>query len=226
MTSLRFGGRWLRPGKIVCVARNYPAHAKEMAADVPPEPVFFLKPTTALLASGGTVVLPPQSQRVEVETELAVILAGGGRDVPRERAIDAVLGYAVVFDITARDIQAEAKAKGLPWAAAKGFDTFAPISEVAPASKVGDPDGLSIRLEGNGEVWQDGNTREMVHKVPDLIHHASRVMTLQRGDVIATGTPAGVHEIRDGDALAGTIERIGRLEARVARRPSAVVGSR
>jgi 2-keto-4-pentenoate hydratase/2-oxohepta-3-ene-1,7-dioic acid hydratase in catechol pathway len=221
VTSLRFGGRWLRPGKIVCVARNYPSHAKEMAAEVPPEPVFFLKPTTALLASGGTVVLPPQSQRVEVETELAVILAGGGRDVPRERAMDAVLGYAVVFDITARDLQAEAKAKGLPWAVAKGFDTFAPISEVAPAATVGDPDGLSIRLEGNGEVWQDGNTREMVHKVPDLIHHASRVMTLQRGDVIATGTPAGVHEIRDKDVLVGTIERVGRLEARVSRRGKA-----
>ncbi len=218
MTSLRFGGRWLRPGKIVCVARNYAAHAKESGAEVPAEPVFFLKPTTALLESGGTVVLPPESQRVEVETELAVILSGGGRDIPREKANDAVLGYAVIFDITARDLQGEAKAKGLPWTASKGFDTFAPISEIAPASRVGDPDGLAIRLEGNGEVWQDGNTRDMVHKVPDLIARASRVMTLQRGDVFATGTPAGVHEIRDGDALVGTIERVGRLEARVARK--------
>ncbi|OGS51061.1 MAG: hypothetical protein A3K65_02475 [Euryarchaeota archaeon RBG_16_68_12] len=217
MTSLRFGGRWLRPGKIVCVARNYPAHAKESGAEVPAEPVFFLKPTTALLESGGTVILPPQSRRVEVETELALVLAGGGRDVPRERAMEAVLGYAVIFDITARDLQAEAKAKGLPWTASKGFDTFAPISEIVPASKVGDPDGLGIRLEGNGEVWQDGNTREMVHKVPDLIHHAASIMTLQRGDVLATGTPGGVHEIRDGDALVGTIERVGRLAARVAR---------
>ena len=217
MTSLRFGGRWLRPGKIVCVARNYPAHAKESGAEVPAEPVFFLKPTTALLESGGTVILPPQSRRVEVETELALVLAGGGRDVPRERAMEAVLGYAVIFDITARDLQAEAKAKGLTWTASKGFDTFAPISEIVPASKVGDPDGLGIRLEGNGEVWQDGNTREMVHKVPDLIHHAASIMTLQRGDVLATGTPGGVHEIRDGDALVGTIERVGRLEARIAR---------
>ncbi len=218
MIPLRLGGRWLRPGKIVCVARNYPAHARESGAEVPAEPVLFLKPTTALLESGGTVVLPPQSRRVEVETELAVVLAGGGRDVPRERAMEAVLGYAVIFDITARDLQTEAKAKGLPWTASKGFDTFAPISEVTPAADVGDPDGLSIRLEGNGEAWQDGNTREMVHKVPDLIHHASGIMTLQRGDVLATGTPGGVHEIRDGDALVGTIERVGRLEARIARR--------
>ena len=129
-----------------------------------------------------------------------------------------VLGYAVIFDMTARDLQAEAKAKGLPWTTAKGFDTFAPISEVTPVAAVGDPDGLAIRLEVNGLTAQDGNTREMVHKVPDLIHHASRIMTLERGDVIATGTPGGVREVRDGDVLVGTIERVGRLEARVARR--------
>lgn len=211
-------GRKLRPGKIVCVARNYPAHAKESGSDVPTEPVFFLKPATALLESGGTILLPPQSKRVEAECELGVVLAGGGRDVPRERAMDRVLGYAVLFDMTARDLQAEAKAKGLPWTASKGFDTFAPISAIAPATAVGDPHALAIRLEVNGLVAQDGNTAEMVHRVPDLIHHASRIMTLERGDVLATGTPAGVREVRDGDVLVGTIERVGRLEARVAGR--------
>ncbi len=211
-------GRKLRPGKIVCVARNYPAHAQESGSDVPTEPVFFLKPATALLESGGTILLPPQSKRVEAECELGVVLAGGGRDVPRERAMDRVLGYAVLFDMTARDLQAEAKAKGLPWTASKGFDTFAPISAIAPATAVGDPHALAIRLEVNGLVAQDGNTAEMVHRVPDLIHHASRIMTLERGDVLATGTPAGVREVRDGDVLVGMIERVGRLEARVARR--------
>jgi 2-keto-4-pentenoate hydratase/2-oxohepta-3-ene-1,7-dioic acid hydratase in catechol pathway len=215
---LRIGERRLRPAKILCVARNYAAHAKESGGDVPSEPVFFLKPSTALIPSGGTILLPPESARVEEECELAVVLGKGGRDVPRDRAMDLVLGYAVVLDITARDLQAKARAEGLPWTAAKGFDTFAPISSVTPAKKVGDPHSLAIRLEVNGEPAQVGNTRDMVRKVPDLIAAASRIMTLERGDILATGTPAGVREIRDGDVLTGTIERVGRIEARVARK--------
>ena len=215
---LRVDGRRLRPAKILGVARNYASHAKESGAEVPAEPVFFLKPTTALIDPGGTVLLPPQSKRVHLECELAVVLGTGGRDVPRERALELVLGYAVIFDITARDLQEEARAKGLPWTASKGFDTFAPMSAVASAKRVGDPNALAIRSEINGEVAQDSTTREMVHKVPDLIASASRIMTLERGDILATGTPAGVREIRDGDVLVGTIERVGRLEARVARK--------
>jgi len=217
LRSLPIAGRSLRPAKVLCVARNYPAHAKEMGGDVPTDPVFFLKPATSLIASGGTVVLPPESRRVEVECELAAILGKGGRDVPRETALDLVLGYAVMFDITARDLQEEAKAKGQPWTASKGFDTFAPISAVAPAKKVGDPHAVSIRCEVNGRLAFEGNTRDMVHKLPELIARASRIMTLEPGDVLATGTP-GIHEIRDGDALVGAIDRVGRLEARVARK--------
>jgi len=215
---LRIGERRLRPAKIVCVARNFAAHARESGNEVPADPVFFLKPTTALIPSGGTILLPPESARVEEECELAVILGKGGRDVPRERAMGLVLGYAVFLDITARDLQAKARAEGLPWTAAKGFDTFAPISRVTPAKKVGDPHSLAIRLEVNGEPAQVGNTRDMVHNVPDLLAAASRIMTLERGDILATGTPAGVREIRDGDALVGKIERVGRLQARVARK--------
>jgi len=215
---LRIGERRLRPAKIVCVARNFAAHARESGNEVPADPVFFLKPTTALIPSGGTILLPPESARVEEECELAVILGKGGRDVPRERAMGLVLGYAVFLDITARDLQAKARAEGLPWTAAKGFDTFAPISKVTPAKKVGDPHSLAIRLEVNGEPAQVGNTRDMVHNVPDLLAAASRIMTLERGDILATGTPAGVREIRDGDALVGKIERVGRLQARVARK--------
>ena len=152
-----------------------------------------------------------------LDPELAAILGKGGRDVPRETALDLVLGYAVMFDITARDLQEEAKAKGQPWTASKGFDTFAPISAVAPAKKVGDPHAVSIRCEVNGRLAFEGNTRDMVHKLPELIARASRIMTLEPGDVLATGTP-GIHEIRDGDALVGAIDRVGRLEARVARK--------
>jgi len=215
---LRVDGRRLRPAKILCVARNYPEHAKESGGEVPESPVFFLKPTTALLASGGTILLPPQSHRVELECELAAILGTGGRDVPRARAMGLVMGYAVIFDITARDLQQQAKEKGLPWTAAKGFDTFAPISAITPAKRVRDPNALAIRAEINGDVVQDSNTREMVHKLPDLIASASRIMTLERGDILATGTPAGVREIRAGDRLRGTIEHVGLLEARVARK--------
>ncbi len=215
---LRIGERRLRPAKIVCVARNFAAHARESGNEVPADPVFFLKPTTALIPSGGTILLPPESARVEEECELAVILGKGGRDVPRERAMGLVLGYAVFLDITARDLQAKARAEGLPWTAAKGFDTFAPISRVTPAKKVGDPHDLGIRLEVNGEPAQVGSTRDMVHRVPELIAAASRILTLERGDILATGTPAGVREIRDGDVLVGTIERVGRVSARVARK--------
>jgi len=218
VTALRIGDRRIRPGKILCVARNYAEHARESGGEVPPQPVFFLKPTTALIESGRTIFLPPESTRVEEECELAVVIGKEGRDVPRDRAMTLVLGYAVFLDITARDLQARAREAGLPWTAAKGFDTFGPISPITPAKDVGDPHGLAIRLEVNGEPAQVGNTREMVHKVPDLIAHASRIMTLERGDVLATGTPAGVREIRDGDVLSGTIERVGRVEANVARK--------
>ena len=218
MIWLRVDGRRLRPAKILCVARNYSEHAKESGGDVPEVPVFFLKPLTALLASGGTILLPPESHRVELECELAAILGKGGRDVTKTRAMGLVMGYAVIFDITARDLQREAKEKGLPWTTAKGFDTFAPISAITPAKRVRDPHDLAIRAEINGEVAQDSNTHEMVHRIPDLIASASRIMTLERGDILATGTPAGVREIRAGDVLRGTIERVGRLDARVARK--------
>ena len=218
MIWLRVDGRRLQPAKILCVARNYSEHAKESGGDVPEVPVFFLKPLTALLASGGTILLPPESHRVELECELAAILGKGGRDVTKTRAMGLVMGYAVIFDITARDLQREAKEKGLPWTTAKGFDTFAPISAITPAKRVRDPHDLAIRAEINGEVAQDSNTHEMVHRIPDLIASASRIMTLERGDILATGTPAGVREIRAGDVLRGTIERVGRLDARVARK--------
>ena len=218
MIWLRVDGRRLRPAKILCVARNYSEHAKESGGDVPEVPVFFLKPLTALLASGGTILLPPESHRVELECELAVVLGKGGRDVTKTRAMGLVMGYAVIFDITARDLQREAKEKGLPWTTAKGFDTFAPISAITPAKRVRDPHDLAIRAEINGEVAQDSNTHEMLQRIPDLIASASRIMTLERGDILATGTPAGVREIRAGDVLRGTIERVGRLDARVARK--------
>lgn len=201
--------------KILCVARNYADHAKEMGTRVPEAPIFFLKPHTALLRDGGTILLPPESERIEVETELAAVLGRGGRDVPASDAMRLVAGYAVFFDVTARDLQGVARRDGSPWTAAKGFDTFAPVSAGVRASAVPDPHALSIRLRVNGTVRQDSNTRHMVFRIPELLAAASRIMTLERGDVLATGTPAGVWPVAPGDVLDAEIERVGRLRCPV-----------
>jgi len=163
-----------------------------LAVPFPRKPVFFLKPTTALLRDGGTILVPPESMRVEVETELAAILRRGGGDLGREDAMHLVTAYAVFFDITARDLQSRARREGSPWTAAKGFDTFAPLSDPVSARKVRDPHALPIRLRVNGVVRQESSTASMVFRIPDLLAAASRIMTLERGDVLATGTPEGV----------------------------------
>src|SRR5437773_820663 len=157
MRQLLIAGKAVPPSKILCVARNYVDHAKEMGTAVPEEPIFFLKPTTSLLPGGGTILLPRESKRVEVETELAAILGAGGRDVAAGEAMRLVAGYAVFFDITARDLQTKARKDGSPWTASKGFDTFAPISEGVSANRVREPHGLSIRLRVNDAVRQDSN---------------------------------------------------------------------
>ena len=216
--GVRTAGGRADVSKILCVARNYADHAKEMGTPVPKEPIFFLKPTTALLPNGGTILLPPQSKRVEVETELAVILGAGGIGVPAEEAMRLIAGYSVFFDITARDLQAKAREDGSPWTAAKGFDTFAPISATVPAERVSDPHALAIRLKVNGVVRQDSNTEQMIFRIPRLIEAASQIMTLEAGDVIATGTPAGVWPIVPGDRLEADIEGVGTLRCMVAAR--------
>ncbi len=216
--ALTVGGRRTRPSKILCVARNYADHAKEMGVPVPEEPVFFLKPVTALLPGGGTVLLPPESRQVEVETELAVVLGHRGRDLTPGHAMSVVLGYAVFFDITARDLQAKARKEGGPWTASKAYDTFAPISDGVAAAQVVNPHNLAIRLMVNGAMKQDSNTRQMVFSLPELLVAASRIMTLERGDILTTGTPAGVCAISPGDILEGEIEGVGTLRCTVAAR--------
>ncbi len=212
------GGRRIHATKILAVARNYADHAKEMNSPIPAEPIFFLKPTTSLLPGGGTILLPLRSKRVEVETELAVILEHGGTGILPQRAMDLIAGYAVFFDITARDLQAKARQEGAPWTASKGFDTFAPISAAVAASRVPNPHDLPIRLKVNGIVRQDSNTRNMVFKIPQLIAEASEIMTLEKGDIFATGTPSGVWPIVAGDVLEAEIPGVGTLACHVAAR--------
>ena len=206
----------LNPSKIVCVAKNYRAHAREMREAVPTEPQFFLKPPSALIGDGGVVVLPKKSQRIDHEVELAVIMKSSCRCVSTAAALTHVLGYTVTVDITARDIQAEAKKAGMPWTVAKGFDTFAPTGPcITPAESI-DPCDLPIWLTVNGEMHQQSTTAHMIHPVAELIAFVSQIMTLMPYDIICTGTPEGVGQLHDGDRVEAGIDGIGILRFRVA----------
>ncbi len=191
----------MSPSKILCIGRNYAAHAREMAAEVPAEPMVFLKPPSALIGTGGTVVIPRQTREVHHEVELVAVIGRGGKDIDEAVALDHVAGYAMGLDLTARDIQAAAKAAGAPWTVAKGFDTFAPLGPVTPAGVVGDPQAIEISLTVKGDVRQRGRTSDMMFPVARLVAYLSTVFTLEEGDLIYTGTPEGVGPIRAGDVL-------------------------
>lgn len=206
--------------KILCLARNYEEHAKELGGVIPKEPVFFLKPPSCLLPGGGEIRMPTDIGRVDVETELAVILGRGGRDLSPSEAMELVAGYAVFFDITGRDLQTQARKEGQPWSAAKGYDTFGPISAAVPASRIPDPHNLPIRVTVSGVVRQDSNTKYMVFRIPETLAAISRIMSLEPGDILATGTPEGVWPLVPGDVLEGEIPDVGTLRCTVvARKP-------
>ena len=207
----------MRPGKIICLAQNYPKHAKEMNSTPPRFPYFFLKPATALIHSGEDIILPSLSKEIHHEVELAVVIGKEGKHIPEESALSHVLGYGVFLDLTARDIQREGKKTSRPFGLSKSFDTFAPISDIMPAENVPNPMNLVLHLEVNGRVRQHGSTAEMLFPVPYLISFLSDVMTLQKGDLIATGTPEGVSEIREGDRVFAEIPGIASLRHRVVR---------
>lgn len=205
----------LSVGKIVCLVRNYRAHAEEAGQDAPREPTYFLKPATALVHDGEAVVVPPITSDVQAEAELAVVVGRPARAIQAEQAEEHVLGYAVLLDITARDLQRRASAEGLPWTLAKGMDTFAPVSAVQPRERVPDPHRLELTLRVNGEVRQRGSTADMVHRIPPALAAISSRMTLERGDLVATGTPAGVPSVGPGDRLEAEVPGVGRLRVTV-----------
>ncbi len=200
-------GTPVRPGKLLCIGRNYARHAIEMEREVPiemerevpSEPLVFLKPATALVHSGGTVVLPPQSREVHHEVELVALIGRGGRHLPRGEALAHVAGYAVGLDMTARDVQAAAKKKGHPWSVAKGFDTFAPLGSFVAASDMRDVQDLEISLAVNGETRQRGRTRDMLFPVAELVAYCPTTFTLEPGALLFTGTPEGVGPVEQGD---------------------------
>jgi 2-keto-4-pentenoate hydratase/2-oxohepta-3-ene-1,7-dioic acid hydratase in catechol pathway len=197
------------PTKIVCVGRNYAAHAAELGNAPPAEPMLFLKPPSAVNHPYAPIVFPPQSRQVDFEGELGVVIARRCKRVSRESAAEVIRGYTVVNDVTARDLQ---RTDG-QWARAKGFDTFAPIGPCI-ATDV-DPTRLRIVTRLNGEVRQDCATSELIFDVALLLEYITAAFTLEAGDVIATGTPSGVGPMRVGDTVQVEIEGIGVLENRV-----------
>ncbi|GAB3585751.1 fumarylacetoacetate hydrolase family protein [Calidifontibacter terrae] len=191
--------------KVIGIGRNYAAHAAELGHEVPAEPLMFLIPNTAVIGPDDPVVMPPQSQRVDYEGELAVIIGRMCRDVSPKEAAESIFGYTVSNDVTARDLQ---KADG-QWARAKGFDTFCPLGPWIETDL--DVSDLRVQTRLNGEIVQDGRTADMIHDIPALISYASQAFTLLPGDVILTGTPEGVGPVQPGQRVEVEIEGIGTL---------------
>jgi 2-keto-4-pentenoate hydratase/2-oxohepta-3-ene-1,7-dioic acid hydratase in catechol pathway len=197
------------PSKIVCVGRNYAAHAKELGHELPEEPLLFLKPPSALVGPLGTVVLPPQSMRVEHEAELAVVLGERTRKLTPDQALRHVFGYTCACDVTARDLQR----RDVQFTRAKGFDTFCPVGPWIETEL--DPRALPIACRVNGHTRQNGRTSQMLFDVATIVAFVSCVMTLEAGDVLLTGTPDGVGPLASGDALEIDIGGVGVLRLRV-----------
>lgn len=203
------------PRKIICVGLNYRDHAEEGGREPPEEPMLFAKFASALLEPGEPIVLPAEDSHFDSEAELAVVIARGGRRLSPAAAVEHVAGFTVANDVSARNLQRKDK----QWLRAKSFDTFCPLlPTLVPVDELGDASGLAIRQRLNGETLQDGNTRDLIFDVPQLVAHASSVFTLEPGDLILTGTPAGVGvyrdppvSMRDGDQVEIEIERIGVL---------------
>ncbi|KAK7110303.1 oxaloacetate decarboxylase, mitochondrial-like [Littorina saxatilis] len=187
--------------KIICVGRNYGAHAAELGNPVPEKPILFFKPTSSYLSEGSPIQIPKGCSSLHHEVELGIIIERTGKNISESSALDHVGGYILALDMTARDFQDEAKKKGQPWAMAKGFDTSCPVSGFIPREKVQDPQNVNLWCKVNGQTKQDGNTKDMIFSIPNLISYISQYFTLEAGDVILTGTPSGVSATKPGDTI-------------------------
>ena len=193
------------PSKIICVGRNYVEHAREHGNEVPDVPLIFLKPPTSLIGPGAAILLPPQSERVEHEGELVIVIGRGGRHIEPADAADYILGYTIGNDVTARDLQR----RDNQWTRAKGFDTFCPLGPWIDTRL--DPSDALVTCHVNGQLRQMASTRDMVFPVAQLVAYISSVMTLEPGDVILTGTPSGVGPLEPGDEVRVEVEGLGTL---------------
>ena len=202
--------------RIYCVGRNYADHVREMGSDPKRDPpIFFTKPADAVVANGAPVPYPPQTNNLHHEIELVVALGRGGRDIGASRALDHVFGYAVGNDLTRRDLQHAAKNSGAPWDAAKGFDHSAPVTAIRRVVETGHPASGAIWLEVNGESRQRADLTEMIWSVPEILAVLSSYFELQAGDLIFTGTPAGVGPLVRGDSLVGGIDGLDTLRTTI-----------
>ena len=202
--------------RVYCVGRNYAAHAVEMGHDPNKEPPFFFQKNPGNLVTGPRFAYPPATQNLHHEIELVVALKSGGTDIPVEKALACVYGYAVGLDMPRRDLQDTAKELKRPWDASKAFEESAPCSAIVPAETIGHPTAGVITVAVNGKPTQTGDLNQMIWKVPEIIAHLSRLFTLAPGDIIFTGTPSGVGAVVRGDVLAGRIDGVGSLEVTVA----------
>lgn len=203
--------------RIYCIGQNYAAHAREMGTDPEREaPVWFMKAPDTVVPAGGRVDYPPRTRDLHHEIELVVALSGGGRDIDRGDAESLVFGYAVGIDLTRRDLQKEFKQHGRPWDPAKSFEQAAPIGPIRPAAGMGHPSRGRIWLDVNGERRQEGNIADLIWKVPDALAELSTLFTLAPGDLLFTGTPAGVGAVVPGDTLDGGIEGVGEISIGIA----------
>jgi 2-keto-4-pentenoate hydratase/2-oxohepta-3-ene-1,7-dioic acid hydratase in catechol pathway len=213
--NLRLGPPVARPGKIICLGKNYADHAAEFDAEAPTSPILFSKATTSLIGPADPVVIPPGASRVDAEAELALVIGRRARRVEEIQALEFVAGYAALNDVTDRDAQRD----GRQWFRGKSCDTFCPMGPwLVTADELGDPRGLRVYSKLNGRILQDGNTKDMIFPIPHLIAFISRSITLEPGDVISTGTPAGVGFARKppqllnaGDVIEVGVDRIGEL---------------
>ena len=203
-------------GKIICLGRNYLDHIRELDNSVPDRAVIFCKPASSLIADGDKIKIPEYSSDCHHELELALLVGKTGKNIQKNTALSYLAGYGVALDLTLRDLQSELKNKGLPWEIAKGFDTSCPLSDFVPAAEVDNPNNLQLTLNVNGQIRQQGNTAQMMRSIEEIIAEISLFYTLEAGDIILTGTPAGVSRIETGDYLEGKIEQVGSLQVSVA----------
>lgn len=211
------GGGRFPVRQIYCVGRNYADHAREMGADPDREPPFFFrKSLESLVPGGGTIAYPSHTHDLHHEVELVVAIGGTGADIAADHARDLVFGYAVGIDLTRRDLQSEAKSKSRPWDFAKGFPGAAPVGAIVAASEIGHPDRGAIRLRVNGSVRQDGDISQMIWRIDETLAILSGYQPLMPGDLVFTGTPAGVGTLSPGDQAEGTIETVGTVAITIA----------
>ncbi|HUJ75270.1 MAG TPA: fumarylacetoacetate hydrolase family protein [bacterium] len=204
-------------GKIVCIGRNYVAHIEELKNEKPAQPMFFIKPATALAAIDQPIRIPPYSHSARHELELAVLIGKTLSHAKPQDVWPAIVGYAVALDVTLVDVQERCKAKGQPWEIAKGFDGSCPCSPFVPAAKVPHPEDVLITMRVNGQLRHNDSTKLMIWNIPTLVADATQYFTLEPGDIVLTGTPAGVGSLEPGDKLEMEIQGVGKYASTVAR---------